>query len=380
MHKLFPVSMLSIFLCSYSLHAQDEKKSFEIAGKINADTGEVIMQVLFDHEYYPHQVERKVTSKVDNGEFTISGQMPYPQGVRLFYGDQYYSKVFVIEPGNQAVTVDIQANRELPEVDNAPMNEYDTRYLPFFDLIAKKRKIYSEKRAKLRKQYEGQIPDSLQLLLETEINQIYAESDSTLLRYVQANPGSYVALWNFIHLFSGFGYQSVFDAVYTAFSDSLKNTHAGEILAQKLEVASKLDYGKTFPAMALVDQQNQPWHLTTKPKNKFTLVDFWYSNCRPCIAQFPHLSETYQNYKSLGFEIIGISTDRTRYKENWEKAIDKYQLHWPQYWDENGVESSKLSINKFPTNLLLDHKGKIIKKDLRPVELDAFLREYMNSR
>ena len=106
-------------------------------------------------------------------------------------------------------------------------------------------------------------------------------------------------------------------------------------------------------------------------------MDFWYSNCRPCIAQFPHLRETYQAYQSQGFEIIGISTDRTRYKENWMKAIDKYQLSWPQYWDQDGVESSKLSINKFPSNFLLDQHGKIIKKDLRPVELEEFLKENM---
>ena len=374
MRKLTLILFLSL-LSNYTSIAQDGYHPFEIAGKINADTGEVILEVLFDHDYYPEQVERKMVSQVTNGEFTIRGHIPYPQGVRLFYGDRYYSKVFVIDPGEQSVSVDIKASREAPEVANASMNEYETQYLPFYESIMEKRRLHTEKRAALREQYQGEVPDSIQLVLEAEINRIYMESDSTLLRYVEANPDSYVALWNFINLFSGFGYQSVFDDVYAAFSDSLKKTHAGRVLAQKLAVASKLDYGKTFPSMALEDEQNQSWVLSTVPENKFTFVDFWYSNCRPCIAQFPHLRETYQAYQSQGFEIIGVSTDRTRYKENWMKAIDKYQLSWPQYWDQNGVESSKLSINKFPSNFLLDQQGKIIKKDLRPVELEQFLKE-----
>ncbi|MFP4096607.1 MAG: redoxin domain-containing protein [Cyclobacteriaceae bacterium] len=371
-----PALFLALLLfISYTSIAQDGYHPFEIAGKINADTGEVILEVLFDHDYYPEQVERKMVSTIEDGKFSFSGHIPYPQGFTISYSDRYYSRVFVVDPGYQAVSVDVEARREAPKADNLSMNEYETQYLPFYEPIVEKRKLHSEKRATLREQYQGQVPDSIQLVLETEINQIYMESDSTLLRYVQINPDSYVALWNFINLFSGFGYQKVFDAVYAAFSDSLKDTHAGKVLAQKLAVASKLDYGKTFPSIALADEQNQPWYLKPKPENKYTFIDFWYSNCHPCIAQFPYLRETYQAYKSQGFEVIGISTDRTRYKENWEKAIEKYQLSWPQYWDQNGVESSKLSINKFPSNFLLDQQGKIIKKDLRPVELEQFLKE-----
>jgi peroxiredoxin len=110
-------------------------------------------------------------------------------------------------------------------------------------------------------------------------------------------------------------------------------------------------------------------------QHEYTFVDFWYSNCNPCIAQFPHLKETYAKYKDKGFEVIGISTDRLKDKKKWEEAIQRFELSWPQYWDQDGVASSKLSINKFPTNFLLDSQGKIINKDLRPVELEQFLLE-----
>jgi hypothetical protein len=98
MRKL-PLFIFLFLVKSYSLFAQNEQHAFEIAGKINADTGEVMLQVLFDHDYYPKQVEKKMTGQVKNGEFTLSGYITYPQGVMLFYGDQYYSKVFVIDAG-----------------------------------------------------------------------------------------------------------------------------------------------------------------------------------------------------------------------------------------------------------------------------------------
>lgn len=55
--------------------------------------------------------------------------------------------------------------------------------------------------------------------------------------------------------------------------------------------------------------------------------------------------------------------------------MNKYKLSWPQYWDKGGVESSRLSINKFPTNFLLDRQGNIIQKDLKPAELAHFLEK-----
>ena len=43
--------------------------------------------------------------------------------------------------------------------------------------------------------------------------------------------------------------------------------------------------------------------------------------------------------------------------------------------DENGNISKKYSINKFPTNFLLDSEGKIIKRDIPQEELEKFLEE-----
>ena len=134
-----------------------------------------------------------------------------------------------------------------------------------------------------------------------------------------------------------------------------------------------LQIGKEFPPIISIDIRDNKLDVATFLKSEYTLVDFWYSNCGPCIAQFPDLKQLYEKYKNKGFEIVGISTDKLKYKTEWQVAVKKYQLDWPQYWDTNGQEATRLSIRAFPTNFLLDGQGRIIKKNMSPVELKQFL-------
>ncbi len=362
-----------LFQCHIFL-AQEKQLPFTLEGNINADTGVVALHLFYDQDYYPAGVE-KLVAEVKNNHFSFNGYIPYPQGFTLSYGEHYISRLFVIEPGHQSVTVDINVSREVPVIDNQSMSEYTGEYAAAFERVNSKRKLYNAKRDSLKQFYQNKIPDSIQLVLEQEIKDIYVESDSNLLHYVSVHPNSYIAFWKFIELFSFDGHNQIFDAILARFSDSLKNTFAGKVLTEKLATSGMLAMGKPFPSFTVIDVKNNPINENLFSENKYTFVDFWYSNCAPCIVQFPHLKDTYEQYKDKGFEIVGISTDREKYKQNWQKAIEKYQLPWPQYWDRNGKESSKLSINKFPTNYLLDSEGKIIKKDLRPVELDQFLQE-----
>ncbi len=372
MYKLLSITIL--FLLSYSLLAQEKQYSFNIEGTINTDSGKVTIDLFYDHDYYPKGIE-KMEAEVKDKKFSFRGYIPYPQAFTISYGQQYYSRLFVVESGDQSMTLNIDANREVPSIDNQAMREYEGEYAMEYEKVRKKRKAYEAKGDSLRQFYDGNIPESIQLELETEIKKIYAEGDSVLLKYVTAHPNSYLAMWKFIELFSFDGYSDLFSSIHRQFSDSLKETYAGKVLTEKLTASAQLAIGKRFPVLTAIDSQSISLDETLLFKNKYTLIDFWYSNCSPCIAQFPHLKDMYDKYKDRGFEIVGISTDRERYKEQWLRVIEKYQLSWPQYWDKNGIEASELSINKFPTNYLLDNQGRIIKKDLRPVELEEFLQE-----
>ena len=61
-------------------------------------------------------------------------------------------------------------------------------------------------------------------------------------------------------------------------------------------------------------------------KEKFTLIDFWASWCKPCRDQSPGLVELHNNYRSKGVTIMSVSLDRNN--ERWLQAIKDDNLNW----------------------------------------------------
>lgn len=114
---------------------------------------------------------------------------------------------------------------------------------------------------------------------------------------------------------------------------------------------------------------------TSDFKDKFLLLEFWASWCAPCREQNPYLVDIYNNYKKEGFEIYGVSLDMNN--ESWIKAIEVDNLNWINTIAENGFNSEivkSLGIRSLPANFLVDENGKILAMNIKPVELEKFLR------
>jgi peroxiredoxin len=170
-----------------------------------------------------------------------------------------------------------------------------------------------------------------------------------------------------------FSYEPIFDSIYNAFSSTLKKGYAGNILSEKLRIGKPLSTGQQFPDINCLNMNNKKFSRGIFLKNKLTLVDFWYSNCSPCRRQFPKMRDLYKQYGDKGFDIVGISVDKTEYRKEWENLIVKEELVWQQYLDINGVEAKRLSISAYPTNFLIDNTGKIITKNISMEELEQLL-------
>ena len=376
MKFFFLISLIGFCFC-YNLYGQKVVLSpFTIQGHINADTGTVKLVLFSDSSFYPKGIH-SLSAEVKNGRFSFQGYLPYPQGFELLYNSNYSTSLFVIEKGIQSISINIDSNRTTPEVRNQVMKEYADYKSLGKSLIAKQTLLYHTWDS-LNKVYQRKLPKNIELDLRAQQNAYYAEGDQNLLKYVTSHPNSYLAFWKFIRLASFSGHENIFDSIFNQFSDSLKNTHAGKVLSKNLNIGGTLGMGKKFPSFNCISDQGKNLDTASFLKNQYTLIDFWFSNCGPCIAQFPTLKYLYDKYKGSGFEIVGISTDNEKYKTDWQNAIKKYQLLWPQYWDINGVEATKMSINAFPTNFLLDKQGIIIKKNISPVELEEFLLKQIN--
>lgn len=196
------------------------------------------------------------------------------------------------------------------------------------------------------------------------------ELDQLLLEYSKKNKNSYILFWTLVRQFELKSYNEVYDDIFNNLSNNIKKSIYGRVFYHNLTESKKIIIGREFPELVLSGQKTINPSLYGK---QFTLIDFWFSHCAPCIEDLPKYKKLYAKYKDKGFEIVGISTDVTQAKDNWGKVIRDKQLDWQNLLDENGVESTKYDINKFPTTFLLDSDGIIIKKDLSPEELEIFL-------
>lgn len=117
---------------------------------------------------------------------------------------------------------------------------------------------------------------------------------------------------------------------------------------------------------------------TEKYRGSFLLIDFWASWCGPCRKEFPELLAIKKEFEDKNFKILGVSFDRDRYK--WLKALDEENLIWENMIDTTdiyGVIGVKYGIIALPSNVLVDKKGIIIAKDLRPNTLKRILEQHI---
>lgn len=140
--------------------------------------------------------------------------------------------------------------------------------------------------------------------------------------------------------------------------------------ARVAEIQKGLAVGKPFPDFNEKDLNGNPLSVS-QFKGKVVLVDFWATWCGPCIAELPNVLQTYEKYNKQGFEIIGISLDRT--EDKLTSFVRKRKMTWPHYFDGDAWQSklvAKYGIQGIPATFLIDQEGNIAAKNLRGPALE----------
>jgi thiol-disulfide isomerase/thioredoxin len=362
--------LLFTFLPQVNVKAQSHLSTYILEGNINMDTGKMILLSFGD--FYPYTKTDRETEIV-NGKFTFTDSIAYPCAFRLL-GNVGPNRTFFVDSGIQKITCNIDSLRKTPGIDNASMREfrgtYHESYLPVENAFSN----YDDKRDSLRHKFNNKLPVGISAFLSDEFDSVLKYRGAVLLSYVKQHPNSYVALWNLIGWF-GFGYEPIYDSIYDQFSKPIKNTYTGKSLAKKLYSASLVSIGHKFPHFSFINTKDKKEVLSIDPHKKYTLIDYWYSHCGPCIGEFPELKSLFEKYHNKGFDIKGISVDNKENVNAWKDVIKQYKLPWKQYLDLNHFEAGKLNIDAFPTNFLLNEKGEIIAINIEPDQLKKLLEE-----
>ncbi len=139
--------------------------------------------------------------------------------------------------------------------------------------------------------------------------------------------------------------------------ESIKaQAEARKAQAEGEKIKKNLAVGKPFPDFKGKNLAGKEFSLADY-KGKVVLIDFWATWCGSCVQEIPHVKEAYKKYHAKGFDVIGISLDRSR--GALESYIKEKDMPWTQHFDEGGLIASRYGVTGIPTVYLLDGKGNI---------------------
>ena len=165
--------------------------------------------------------------------------------------------------------------------------------------------------------------------------------------------------------------------VYQSFSNRIKVSDVGKNIADLLiQYSDPIDIGETAPDFTGPSLTGSNITLSEElSKHSVTLLDFWAAWCRPCRIENPNLVRLYKSYNDSGFNIIGVSLDRTQ--EQWEQAVEDDNLLWTQisnlnFW--NDPIARRYSIRSIPQSYLINSDGLVIGKNLKGNDLEEKIK------
>ena len=101
-------------------------------------------------------------------------------------------------------------------------------------------------------------------------------------------------------------------------------------------------------------------------QNKVTVVNFWFSGCKPCVEELSKLNELNDKIKKMGGEVVGINTDTLDDNQDGIKeAKEILKAQGASYKNltfdsDSTVGKYAGNIMAFPTTVLVDKDGNII--------------------
>jgi thiol-disulfide isomerase/thioredoxin len=111
---------------------------------------------------------------------------------------------------------------------------------------------------------------------------------------------------------------------------------------------------------------------------KYILIDFWYSNCPPCIAEVPKLNEFYSVLKDREDIIfISINDDLSHAQKDSSDVFEvakKYSIKFPVVSDNKQTNFTKqFNVSGYPSKFIINNQGQLITKENgSPINLSSF--------
>lgn len=115
-----------------------------------------------------------------------------------------------------------------------------------------------------------------------------------------------------------------------------------------------------IPGFKLKNTENQLYSLDELKGEKYTIIDFWATWCKPCLKAMPELNNIYNDYSAEGISLIGISVDSPRNRAKVKPFINSMGIAYPVLLDINSEVMHELNITAVPSLLIIDKDNKTV--------------------
>ena len=103
---------------------------------------------------------------------------------------------------------------------------------------------------------------------------------------------------------------------------------------------------------------------TGQLRGKVVLINFWATDCAPCVHEMPQLAATHERFKARGYETLAVAMryDPPAYVIQFAESR---KLPFGVVIDNTGVIAKSFGqVELTPTTLLIDRHGRIVKRYL----------------
>lgn len=369
MRLLAPYIIIILFIIGCSSGSTE----FTLNGTIDLDDGQSVLLLGVDDQSQLMPID---TVEVSAGTFSFSGSAKYPEMHYLNFEGVRSLLPLVLEPG----TITVQAVKDSIQKANVRGTKSNVDVAQFLGEVSTYnlalREISFELRnAMLRK-------DSLNISdLQDQYDNMVAKLTDFELSYITDNPDSYVSsLILEQQVTSGQIDPAEAQLLFDQLEGNIKKTKSAQNI-QKLLSPEKVEEDKESPGVGDVapdfQAPNPNGELVSlyNTKEKFTLIDFWASWCKPCRDQSPELVELHNNYRSKGVTIMSVSLDRKN--ESWLQAIKNDNLNWThisnlKHWQD--PIAAEYNVRSIPELFLIDEKGAVLARSHDLASIKSILK------
>ena len=118
-----------------------------------------------------------------------------------------------------------------------------------------------------------------------------------------------------------------------------------------------LKTGATAPMFTLKDNNGKDLSLSDL-KGKHVVIDFWGTWCPWCVKGIPEMKTSYEKYSDK-LEILSV--DCGDKEGDWKDAVKELEMTWKNVFDAKNEVAEQYEIQGFPTKIVLDPEGNILK-------------------